>query len=114
MPTQSKHPKEAAEFINYLVNSPEASQLILSDRGLPINTTLREQILPKLSAADKKSADFMAAIGPALTTPPPLPPKGAGEVQRILQQLDEQVLFGQISVDQAADEFMSQVDSATT
>jgi multiple sugar transport system substrate-binding protein len=111
--TTSKHPKEAAEFVNYLLNSPDAAQLILSDRGLPVNTALRAQIVPKLAAADQKSAAFMADIGPALKTPPPLPPKGAGEVQRILQQLDEQVLFGQISVDQAADDFMSQVDSAT-
>jgi multiple sugar transport system substrate-binding protein len=114
MSKSSEHQKEAAEFINFLINSPEAAQLILSDRGLPINTTLRAQIVGKLSPADQKSAAFMADIGPALKAPPRLPPKGAGEVQRILQQLNEQVLFGQLTVEQAADEFLSQVDAATT
>jgi multiple sugar transport system substrate-binding protein len=112
--SKSKYPQEAAKFINFLINSPDAAQLLLSDRGLPINTALRAQIVGKLSPADQKSAAFMADIGPALKTPPPLPPQGAGEVQRILQQLNEQVLFKQITVDQAADQFMAGVDAATS
>jgi multiple sugar transport system substrate-binding protein len=111
---RSEHPEAAAKFIDYLINSPEAAELALSDRGLPINTELREQITPKLKAADQKSAAFVEEISPSLAEPPPLPPQGAGEVQRILQQLHEQVLFDQLTVDQAADQFMSELDAATT
>ena len=111
---RSEHPEAAAKFINYLINSPEAAELTLSDRGLPINTALREQIVPQLKPADQQSAAFLAEIGPDLADPPPLPPQGAGEVQRILQQLHEQVLFNQLTVDQAADQFMTELDAATT
>ncbi len=111
--SRSEHPEAAAKFIDYLINSPEAAELALSDRGLPINTALREQIVPKLKPADQRSAAFVEEITPSLAEPPGLPPQGAGEVQRILQQLHEQVLFDQLTVDEAADRFMSELDAAT-
>ncbi|WP_219415059.1 hypothetical protein [Pseudonocardia nigra] len=95
-----------------MVNSPEAAQLLLSDRGLPVNTQLREQIVDQLEPADQKAAAFLAEIEPDVQAPPPLPPQGAGEVQQILERLNEQVLFDQLSVEEAADQFMTQVESA--
>ncbi len=110
---RTEHPEESARFIDYLVNSPEVAEVALSDRGLPINTALRQQIVDQLSPADQKSAEFLEEITPDLAEPPPLPPPGAGEVQRILQQLHEQVLFDRLTVEEAADRFMADADAAT-
>ena len=44
---------------------------------------------------------------------PPLPPQGAGEVQGILQRLNQQVMFGEITIEAAADAFMEQVETIT-
>jgi multiple sugar transport system substrate-binding protein len=112
--SETEHPEEAAKFVNYLINSPEAAELLLSDRGLPVNTELRKQIVDQLEPADQKAAAFLEEIEPSLQEPPPLPPQGAGEVQQIMQQLTEQVLFNQISVQEAADQFMSRLETATT
>lgn len=106
------HPEEAATFVDYLVNSPEAADIILSDRGLHVNLELREQLRPDLSETDQKVADFLEEIAPDLADPPPLPPIGAGEVQAILQRLNEQVLFDQLTPQQAADQFMTEAGSA--
>lgn len=110
--SRSDHPEEAATFINWLVNSPEAAEIQLSDRGLPINTELREQIFDKLEEPDQQSGEFLEEIGPDLADPPPLPPPGAGEVQDIMLQLNEQVLFGQLTADQAAQRFREQASAA--
>ncbi len=110
--SRSEHPGEAATFINWLVNSPKAAEIQLSDRGLPINTELREQIFDKLEEPDQQAGEFLEEIGPDLADPPPLPPPGAGEVQDIMLQLNEQVLFGQMTADQAVQQFRSQASAA--
>jgi multiple sugar transport system substrate-binding protein len=108
----TEHPEEAARFVDFLVNAPEAAELLLSDRGLPVNTQLRGQIVDRLEPLDQQVAAFLEEIGPGLQVSPPVPPPGAGEVQQIIQQLHEQVLFDQLTVEQAADQFMEQVRSA--
>lgn len=109
----TEHPQEAVRFVDFLVNAPEAAELLLSDRGLPVNTRLREQISDRLEPVDQQVAAFLEEIGPDVQAPPPVPPPGAGEVAQIMQQLHEQVLFDQLTVEQAADQFMEQVRSAT-
>jgi multiple sugar transport system substrate-binding protein len=111
---QTEHPKEAARFIDFLLNDPRVADLMLSERGLPVNVEQRERILSKLTPADQQAAAFLEEIEPDIAPPPPLPPQGAGEVQGIMQQLNEQVLFGQLTVEQAADAFMDQVNAATS
>jgi multiple sugar transport system substrate-binding protein len=108
----TEHPAEAARFVDFLVNAPEAAELLLSDRGLPANTRLREQITDRLEPVDQAVAAFLEEIEPDVQAPPPVPPPGAGEVAQIIQQLHEQVLFDQLTTEQAADQFMDQVRSA--
>lgn len=110
----TEHPEEAARFIDFLLNDPRVADLMLSERGLPVNLELRAQILDQLSPADQQAAAFLEEIEPDIQAPPPLPPQGAGEVQGILQQLNEQVLFDQMTVEDAADRFMEQVSAATS
>lgn len=105
-------PEVAASFIDFLINDPAAAELILSDRGLPVNTELREQILADLPPADQQSADFLQEIELDLAEPPPLPPQGAGELADILSRYNEQVLFGQLPVDEAVEQFMAEAGSA--
>lgn len=107
-----EHPEEAAQFLDWLINSKEAVDIIQADRGLPVNTELRTQIVDQLDAPGQKAAEFIEEITPNLAEPPPLPPQGAGEVQSILQRLNEQVLFDQMPVEKAADQFISEVESA--
>jgi multiple sugar transport system substrate-binding protein len=110
----TEHPEEAAAFINFLLSDPRVADLMLSERGLPVNLVERARILGKLTPSDQRAAAFLKEIGPDIAPPPPLPPQGAGEVQGILQQLNEQVMFGQLTVDAAADQFMQQVATVTS
>lgn len=110
--SESEHPEEAAKFIDWLVNSPDAAELLLSDRGVHINTELREEIADDLGPADTAATEFVAEITPELAEPPAVPPVGAGEVQDIIQRLNEEVLFDQLSVEDAVEQFMSEARTA--
>lgn len=105
-------PQEAALLIDWLINSEDAVDIVKADRGLPVNIELRDQIAPQLDAAGQAAVAFVEEITPDLQDPPALPPQGAGEVQSVLQRYTEQILFDQITVEEAAEQFMTEVESA--
>ena len=108
----SPHPEEAALFVDFLINSTTAGELILVDRGLPSNTEVREAILPLLSDADRVGADFVAAIEDTIVDGTPVPPVGAGETTQITQRVNSDVLFGRITPREAAERWLDEVGAA--
>jgi len=110
--SKTEHPEEAAEFIDWMVNNPRPAEIQLSDRGLPINTEVRDHIVPQLSPADQQARTFLEEITPQLASPPKLPPPGSPEVQDILIQINEAVLFDRLSPEQAAEQFRTKAENA--
>jgi multiple sugar transport system substrate-binding protein len=58
----AKHPKEAALFINFFINSLEANQIMMAERGVPISTAVQEGLKPLLSKPQKEMFDFLARV----------------------------------------------------
>ncbi|MGH9209304.1 MAG: ABC transporter substrate-binding protein [Acidimicrobiales bacterium] len=109
---ESDNPEEAVRFVDWLLNSQDAAELLLSDRGVHINTELREEISDQLGPADATATEFVAEVTPDLEDPPPVPPVGAGEVQDIIQRINEEVLFDRLSVEDAVQQFMDEARAA--
>ncbi|TDQ45509.1 ABC transporter substrate-binding protein [Actinorugispora endophytica] len=109
----SEHPEEAAMFVDFLLNDPEAAELILADRGLPANVNVRSSILDALPEADARSAVFLADIEGTIVDGNPPPPIGAGQVVEIIKRVNDDVMFGNITPAEAADRFISEVEEAT-
>jgi multiple sugar transport system substrate-binding protein len=112
--SQTEHPEEAALFLDFLLSSDEAIDIMLTDRGLPANLVQRERIAPTLPDTEQKVVDFMADLAPTLAEPPPPPPNGAGEVPNIISRLFEEVLFERMTPLEAAEQFMQEVEAATS
>ncbi|RCV54730.1 ABC transporter substrate-binding protein [Marinitenerispora sediminis] len=110
---RSEHPREAAMFVDFLLNDPQAAEIILADRGLPANLELREQIRGDLEQGDAVGAEFIDEISAEIDDALPVPPIGAGEVVDLIKRVNEDVLFGRLSPDEAAERFMADVESAT-
>ena len=108
--SRSKHQKEAADFVNYLANSPAAGNVLLAERGVPPNTEIRTAVTPKLKPADAASAKFIQDIGKELGDPSPAPPVGGGQVEKIIQRYTTEVLFGRQAPDAAAKAFLDEVN----
>nr|WP_307851276.1 ABC transporter substrate-binding protein [Nocardiopsis sp. MG754419] len=109
----SDHPEEAALFLDYMINDPAASELLLADLGLPANLEVREAILDDLPEADTRTAEFMSEIEGTIVDGNPPPPIGAGQVVEISSRVTDNLLFGDITPEEAADQFISEVESAT-
>lgn len=109
---KTEHPEESAKLVDFLLNDPEVAKLQLTDRGLPANLTVREAILPELTAADQKVADFMADLEPDIVDNPAVPPNGANEIQDIMIRINTEVLFERMTPDEAADAFLKDVGAA--
>jgi multiple sugar transport system substrate-binding protein len=112
--SDTAHPEEAALFVDFLLNDTRAAEIMLTDRGLPANLEIREQILPLLPDTENQVSEFMATIAPDLADPPPPPPNGAGEIPGILTRLWEEVLFERLTPLDAAEQFIAEATAATS
>ncbi|MFL1431623.1 MULTISPECIES: ABC transporter substrate-binding protein [unclassified Nocardiopsis] len=109
----SDHPEEAARFVDFMLNSNEASELILSDLGLPANVDVRGHILSSLPPADERSAVFLAEIEDSIVDGNPPPPIGAGQVVEITKRITDSMAFGDLTPQEAAQQWISEVEAAT-
>ncbi len=91
---KSKVQQEAAKFLDYYFNSPEAGDILLAERGLPPNTEILSAITSKLGDADKKAAEYLSAIAPDLREAPKPPPPGISTFQTVMTRYVQDVQFG--------------------
>jgi multiple sugar transport system substrate-binding protein len=106
---RSAHPAEAALFVNFLANTTEAGDILLTDRGVPANTKVRTAITPKLTDTDKAAAEYLDTIkvGPS----PRVTPNGASGIEAILKRHTEGVLFERQTPQQAAAAFIKELQA---
>ncbi|TDC69733.1 ABC transporter substrate-binding protein [Streptomyces hainanensis] len=102
----------AAELVDFLINDPEAAAILGSDRGLPINGVVREQIEAELPETDQQSLAFIDELSNELADPPSVNPVGAGEIPDMLQRYGEEVNFGRLSPQEAAEAFIDEANSS--
>ncbi|MFI6709513.1 ABC transporter substrate-binding protein [Nonomuraea sp. NPDC050478] len=101
----------AGKFIDFLVNDPDAAGILLSDRGLPTNSKVLAAVKDKLPPADQKTLAFIDEVKSELS-PIEAPPKGALEMEDILERASEEVVFGRATPDAAAAKFLEEANAA--
>jgi len=106
---RSEHPAEAALFVNFLANTPEAGDILLTDRGVPANAKVRSAITPKLTDADKAAAEYLGAL--KVGQAPRVTPNGASGIEAILKRNTEGVLFERQTPQQAAAAFIKELQA---
>jgi len=105
---RSPQQEAAAKLVDFLVNDAEVGKIVGTDRGLAPNLKVRAQLAASAKGSDKTLYDYEAALEPKLGAAPPVPPKGAGAIQKLLQRTYEEVAFGRMSLDDAVSRFMSE------
>lgn len=109
---KSENPEAAAQLIDYLVNSPEAGELILADRGLPFNSAVLESITPLLDPPAQEAAAYIKNVTETGADPAPPTPPGGSAQKSLVERLDGEVLFDQLTPAQAADAFVEEMKAA--
>ncbi|MCR5717078.1 MAG: extracellular solute-binding protein [Lachnospiraceae bacterium] len=106
----SENKEEAAKVLDFITNSIEANQILLTDRGLPVSSVISAEIIEGLSGIERDAMDYIPRIEKVATTINPPSPSGSGEVGALVTSLVEQVRYGQMSAQEAADEFFVQAN----
>jgi multiple sugar transport system substrate-binding protein len=109
--SRTKYPEATVALINWWVNSKECADLNLAERGVPANTEILSYITPKLTPAQANVAKFIADIKPELADTPIAPPPGGGKIAEVLFRYQTDVLFGRLSVGDAASKFVAEAKS---
>lgn len=107
--SRSKHPAEAAMFVDFLANSQEAADILLTDRGVPANTKIRAAIAPKLGETDKAAVAYFDTV--KVGTAPRVTPNGASTIEAIIKRHTEEVLFDRQTPEQAAASFIKELQA---
>ncbi len=98
----AKNPEEAVKFINWLTNSVECNDILLGERGIPVAQSVSEAIASKLPEPDQEAIAFVNdVVSPNSSKVNPPADAGASGVIDLLNQLEEQVCYGQITAEEA-------------
>ncbi|WP_328359462.1 ABC transporter substrate-binding protein [Streptomyces sp. NBC_00457] len=102
------HPKEAAEFIDFMVNDLDAARVLGATRSIPVNDTARDTVVPELTGIDKQIADYQQSVEGELKPPPQAPPSGDSGLQTTFMRDYDQVSFGKLSPREAAENYLTE------
>jgi multiple sugar transport system substrate-binding protein len=99
--SHSKHPKEAAMFIDYFTNSVEANKVLLAERGVPISSVVAKALEPLLTDSQKEMFAYMARVAKDNSPLPPPDPKNHAEFMNTvyLPAVIQPIRFGKLSVE---------------
>lgn len=61
--SETEYPDVCAAFINFFINSPEANEILLGERGVPITSAVRATIDPHLTEIEKEVYEYVAKVG---------------------------------------------------
>jgi len=109
---RTEHPAEAAVFLDYLLNSEDAADLLGTDRGVPANDDIRAYLTPNLPESGQQVVEFLDGLSDVVGDAPPLTPAGGSAIEAIVKQYTEQVLFKQATPEQAAEGFIKDLEAA--
>jgi oligogalacturonide transport system substrate-binding protein len=106
---RSSHVGVAADFANWLLTDREAVLLLGTQRSVPTN----QNAIDILNNAGSIDPDVAAMVAFTLAAPAGKPPilQDNGEVGDLVRDICEQVVFGRLSPEAAADKFLSDVQA---
>jgi multiple sugar transport system substrate-binding protein len=109
---RGKNKDAAVKLIDFLLNDPDAGRILGANRGLPANLRIRASVAATVTGPDKMVFDYEAGVDKALGDAPQAPPKGDGAVYKLMQRMNEEIVFGRSTIDQAVRQFLTESKQA--
>jgi multiple sugar transport system substrate-binding protein len=108
---RTEHPAESQLLIDFLLNSPEAGEILGITRGTPSNSDIRAALLPELSEADAAIPAFMEEISGEIVDSYRIT-AGTASFTKNLQRYASEVLFGRQTPDEAAENLIAETKAS--
>lgn len=102
----SENKEEAAKFLNWFTNSNEANKVLKAERGIPVNTVVADTIKADVDTIAAKVFSYIAEVTKVATPIDPPNPAGFGEVDTLLKTTAENIRYGDMTSEQATEEFI--------
>ena len=100
----SKVKEEAVKFVDFLINDIDANKIIKGERGVPVSSKVKEALTPDLTPEQKKVFEYVAWAEKNSSQMDPPNPVGAVEVDKLLKDTVEQILYKKLTVQEARSE----------
>lgn len=109
----TKHPKEAAMFLDFMVNDPEATLILGTERGVPGSSAVREALKDGADAVDVKVFNFIdKAIANSRDMDRELP--NGSEWASVLMNSVQKIAFKTTTIEAAAEDVVDAAHQALT
>jgi multiple sugar transport system substrate-binding protein len=105
MAASAADPAAAAKLMGFFITDESAADILLIERGVTGDASIRQRITEKLSDTEKKIISYLDVVGTHVGELPPPPPKNAGELDRALAPAWESVAFKKVDLKQAAKDY---------
>jgi multiple sugar transport system substrate-binding protein len=105
MAASASDPAAAAKLMGFFITDESAADILLIERGVTGDASIRQRITEKLSDTEKKIISYLDVVGTHVGELPPPPPKNAGELDRALAPAWESVAFKKVDLKQAAKDY---------
>ncbi|WP_150461603.1 ABC transporter substrate-binding protein [Nesterenkonia ebinurensis] len=109
--SNTDHPEATAMLMDFILNDPEAADILQDDRGLPANPEMLEVVEPLLDPVNAEAATYLLDVLEVSVIGPPQPAGGA-EMNDLTQRMETDILFGERSVDEAAEYWIEYMENA--
>ncbi|MDO5423956.1 MAG: ABC transporter substrate-binding protein [Eubacteriales bacterium] len=107
-----ENPDEAAALIDWLTNSVDCNNVLLGERGVPISSVVAEAIAENQTADDQEVVTYInEVVTPSCSTIDPPSPSNGSEVVALLDSLTEKLMYGELSAQEAAEQFFEQANA---
>lgn len=104
----SMHKEEAAKFIDWFTNSVECNEILMAERGIPINTEVAKAIKPMTDEITQIVFDYVNEVAEIATPIDPPDPAGTAEVTELCKTCAEDVRYGDLNGQEAAEKFVTE------
>lgn len=104
----SQNKVEAAKFLDWFTNSDQANKVLMAERGIPINSEVASALRSEVDTVASKVFDFIAEVEKVATPIDAPNPAGSGEVEAQLKTTVENLRYGDLTSDEATEEFVTQ------
>ncbi|MCI1955981.1 MAG: extracellular solute-binding protein [Oscillospiraceae bacterium] len=108
----SKHQKEAAQFVNWFVNSEEANDVIMAERGTPVSSKIRDHMVSagKMTQQQKDMFQYVDDAAKIVGETPPPDPAGISEINKAFKDIAYSAFYGKATPEAAAANFRKQAN----